>query len=321
MSLPGRVFNLPLFQFGPAGCFMDLWIFVTISAAFFQTLRFMLHKVLSVATLSTTGSTFARFAYAAPAAWVVVGLYVMATGSALPALTSSFWGYALTGALAQILATVCVVSLFRQRNFAVGITFKKTEVIQTALVGLIVLGEHISSGGWAAILIGLTGVLLLSETPGLSGNWMKRMATPSVALGLTSGLLFAFSAVGYRGASLQINDVDPLMRAGVTLVCVTTVQALSMTVWLRIREPGQIKAVWRARNKAALLGLASMAGSLSWFTAFTLQTAAYVQALGQVELVFSLLASVLFFKEKVTRRELAGIGFLTLSILALIVVL
>jgi drug/metabolite transporter (DMT)-like permease len=60
---------------------------------------------------------------------------------------------------------------------------------------------------------------------------------------------------------------------------------------------------------------------MGWFTAFTLQTAAYVQAVGQIELIFSLMASVLFFKEKVSARELTGIGFLALSILAFILVI
>ena len=44
-----------------------------------------------------------------------------------------------------------------------------------------------------------------------------------------------------------------------------------------------------------------MAGTMGWFTAFTLQKAAYVYALGQVELILSLAASVLFFRESVTR--------------------
>ena len=61
-----------------------------------------------------------------------------------------------------------------------------------------------------------------------------------------------------------------------------------------------------------------MAGSVSWFSAFTLQNAAYVQALGQVELVFSIAVSALFFRERITGRELAGIAVLGLSILALI---
>ncbi|CAN0218927.1 unnamed protein product, partial [Chrysoparadoxa australica] len=87
------------------------------------------------------------------------------------------------------------------------------------------------------------------------------------------------------------------------------------------RAPGQLTAVWDARGKAIWLGLTSMAGSLSWFTAFTLQTAAYVYALGQVELILSLAASVLFFREKVTARELAGIAVLTVSIVVLVLVL
>ncbi|MFZ5962921.1 EamA family transporter [Thalassococcus sp. BH17M4-6] len=298
---------------------MELWIIVSVAAAFFQTLRFMLHKLLSMGTLSTAGSTFARFAYAAPAAWLLIGGYLWLGDVPVPSLSWAFWAYGWSGALGQVLATLCVVALFRQRNFAVGITFKKTEVIQTALVGLVVLGEHVSLAGWGAIAIGLVGVLLLSDTPGLTGHWWQRIGNRAVALGLASGFFFAISAVGYRGASLEIGDPDPLVRAGVTLVCVTTSQTLAMALWLWLREPGQLSAVWGARRTAVWLGLTSMAGSLSWFTAFTLQTAAYVQALGQVELIFSLMASVFFFRERITRRELAGIGFLTLSILVLVV--
>lgn len=300
---------------------MDLWIAVTLSAAFFQTLRFMLHKVLSMGALSSTGSTFARFAYALPAALLFTAAYLSATGQGWPRLTLAFWLYVWIGALGQILATICVVALFRQRNFAVGITFKKTEVIQTAIVGFVLLGEAISPAGWGAILIGLVGVLLLSDTPDVDGSFLRRIANRAVALGLASGFFFAFSAVGYRAASLEISVDDPILRASVTLSCVVLSQCLAMAIWLRRFEPGQITAVWQARKVALWLGLTSMAGSLSWFTAFTLQTAAYVQALGQVELIFSLLASVLFFHERVTRRELAGIGFLALSILVLVAVL
>ena len=300
---------------------MDLWIAVTLCAAFFQTLRFMLHKVLSMGALTATGSTFARFAYAMPPALLVTAAYLVAMGQGWPDLPPAFWAYALVGGLGQILATICVVALFRQRNFAVGITFKKTEVLQTALLGVVVLGEMISPAGWGAILIGLAGVLLLSDTPSLGGSFLRRIASRAVALGLASGFFFAFSAVGYRAASLEIDGDDPLRRAAVTYVCVVLSQVAGMALWLRLREPGQISEVWRARRVAVWLGLTSMAGSLSWFTAFTLQTAAYVQALGQVELIFSLLASVLFFHERVTRRELAGIGFLALSILVLVAVL
>jgi drug/metabolite transporter (DMT)-like permease len=62
----------------------------------------------------------------------------------------------------------------------------------------------------------------------------------------------------------------------------------------------------------------SLVGSACWFTAFTLQTVAYVNALGQVEVVFALVASVLVFGERIGRREAQGVAVLTGSILLLV---
>jgi drug/metabolite transporter (DMT)-like permease len=300
---------------------MSLWIPVTIAAAFFQTLRFMLQKHLSRVDLSPAGATFARFFYSAPLVAVLLAVYLNATAQDLPTLSLAFWIYGAAGGAAQIFATVCVVMLFNQRNFAVGITFKKTEVIQTVLVGLVILGEGVSIWGFAAILIGLIGVLLLSDPPGGDGVWLRRVANRAAGIGLVSGVFFAISGVCYRGASLEIASADPLLRAGVTLSAVTAMQMVAMAVWLRLREAGEITAVWRVRKVAGWIGLTSMAGSMCWFTAFTLQTAAYVNALGQVELIFSLIASTLFFREAVSRREIFGIAILGISILMLILVI
>lgn len=297
---------------------MELWIVLSIAAAAFQTLRFTLQKQLSLGALSAGGATFARFAYSAPLVVLAVVAYLAWHGAALPPLSGPFWAYALTGALTQVLATWCVVALFSARNFAVGITFKKTEVILTALVGLIILGDRIGLAAWCAIVIGLIGVLILSDNAGLPGFSLRRIANRAAGLGLASGGFFAVSAVAYRGATLEIASDDPLLRAGVALAVVTTSQMVGMAVWLRWREAGQLAAVWRARRVAVWIGLTSMGGSLCWFTAFTLQAAALVFAVGQVEVIFSLLASVLVFRERTTPREMWGIALLTLSILLLV---
>jgi drug/metabolite transporter (DMT)-like permease len=281
----------------------------------------MLQKLLSASALSSAGATFARFFYSAPLVVVFLAAYLVLTETAFPATSLRYWIFALSGGLAQILATLCVVMLFKTRNFAVGITFKKTEVIQTALVGFVILGEAVSQAGFAVILIGLIGVLLLSEMPEMEGDWFRRIRNQASQLGVLSGFLFAISGVCYRGASLEIDSADPLLRAGVTLACVTSAQLIGMALWLRWFEPGQISAVWAARRSAAWIGLTSMVGSFCWFTAFTLQNVAYVNALGQIELIFSLIASVFFFKERITKKELAGLGFLTISILGLILVI
>ncbi|WP_170390343.1 DMT family transporter [Ruegeria arenilitoris] len=297
---------------------MSLWIPVTLAAATFQTVRFMLQKSLSSVKLSATGATFARFAYSMPL--VLLGLVgaMRLSGLALPALPPLFWLYAAVGGLSQILATICVVALFKQRNFAVGITFKKTEVIQTAIVGFVVLGDRVSTGAFGAILLGLLAVLLLSKTPGGSGAWWRHLTNRASQLGLGSGVLFAFSAVSYRGASLQLGDGEAWFRALVTLAVVVSIQFLSMALWLVWRDRAELRAVWDTRRTGIFVGLTSLGGSFCWFWAFSLQNAAYVKALGQVELIFSLMASVLVFRETVTRREIAGMVLLGLSILILV---
>lgn len=296
---------------------MELWIIVTLAAAFFQTLRFMLQKHLSGLSLSAAGATFARFLYSAPLVALGVGLYLTLTGAAFPTVPASFWPYAIAGGVSQILATVFVVMLFKSRNFAVGITFKKTEVIQTVFVGLVVLGEGVSPIGFAAILLGLIGVLVLSGAPeeafSLRGLWNR-----ATGLGLASGLFFAVSGVGYRGATLELTSDDPFLRAGVTLALVTAMQTVLMVLWLMARERGEIRRVVSAWRMAGLVGITSMLGSFCWFTAFTLQNAAYVNALGQVELLFSIMATVFVFRERISGREGFGIVLLTGSILTLV---
>jgi len=299
---------------------MSLWIPITIAAAFFQTLRFMLQKTLSTTRLSTAGATFSRFAYSAPFVAVILASYLIATGQDLPPLGAAFWGYALTGGLSQIIATMLVVALFKQRNFAVGITFKKTEVIQAVIFGLLILGEGVSLAGFGAILLGLIGVLSLSKTPGGTGRWWQGLTNRAAALGLGSGVLFAISGVTYRAASLELGSLEPLLRAGITLAAVTMSQMIAMGLWLALRDRAELRAVWAARRTAIWVGVFSMGGSFCWFIAFTLQTVAYVKALGQVELIFSMLASVLFFRERISARELIGIGLLGASILLLVLV-
>ena len=280
---------------------------VTILAALAQTARFGLQRQLKATRLSTAGATFARFVYSAPLVVLGVLIYAGITGQSLPDLSGRFWAFALAGGLAQILATMCVVALFAHRNFAVGITFKKTEVLMSVLVGLLILGEGVSGAGLAAILIGLAGVLLLSDPPEASARpWRKRIFNRAAGLGLASGLLFACSGVGYRGASLSLDGGDTFLRATLTLACVTTAQTVAMTLWLIWRERGEVGRVFANWRIAGLVGVTSMIGSTCWFIAFTLQTVAYVNALGQVELLFSLALSVLVFRETVSRRELQG---------------
>ena len=296
---------------------MSLWVFATLFAASVQACRFYLQRRLSLSGLSPAAATFARFVYAPVPIAAGIGAWLLASGGALPHVGDGFVGFALTGAVSQVLATICVVALFARRNFAVGIAFSKTAVLLTVVTGFVLLGEPVTPLALAAMGVGFAGVLLLSLPAGggLGGNPVNVAS----ALGLASGVFFSLSAVGYRGASLAIQSDAPLLRAAMTLCFVTLVQTAMLGAWLLWRDRAGLVAVFRGWRTSALVGATSLAGSMGWFTAYTLQTAAYVNAVGQVELVLSMLLSRFALGERQTARELAGIALVGVSVLGLIV--
>ena len=128
-----------------------------------------------------------------------------------------------------------------------------------------------------------------------------------VAIAAIGSIVLFLRGLGLRQADLA-RYLEIASYAGVT----------ALGAWLLWRDRGELRAVWAARRTAVFVGLFSMGGSFCWFLAFTLQNAAYVKALGQVELILSLMASTLFFRERISGREIAGIALLGLSILALV---
>ena len=49
-----------------------------------------------------------------------------------------------------------------------------------------------------------------------------------------------------------------------------------------------------------------MFASLCWFSAMTLNSAAIVRAVGQVELLFTLVTTIFWFKEKIRLSQVVG---------------
>lgn len=287
-----------------------LWIWITFAAAAVQTLRFMLQKKLASSGLSVGGATFSRFLFGAPIAACAAAVTLALTGP-VPMPSARFWAFALAGGAAQVAGTFLTVSLFKLRNFAVGIAFTKTETVQVALMSMLILGETVTGLGWIGIAVGLAGVLALSRTP--SG-----FSARATAYGVAAGGLLGLSAICYRGATLDLLPAGYFARAIVTLACVTAAQSVGMGLYLRLREPGELTRVLRGWQRTVWVGVTGIAGSAGWFTAFSLQNAAYVRALGQVEMVFTLLVSALVFRERLSGRERLGIALVVASLVLIV---
>jgi len=298
---------------------IEAWIPITIFAAFMQNLRSALQKNLK-SKLSDAGATYVRFLYAWPFAVMYCFAVVHIAGYQLPSANTQFLTYTLLGSIAQIVFTFLLIYLFSFRNFAVGTTFSKTEIAQVAVLGYLLLGDSLNMIAGIAIGISLIGVMAMSVAHSrLSASGLFSGLTDKATLiGLASGLSVGASVIFFRGAALSIESDSTVMRAAFTLATAVTMQTVIMGVYMLLREPRQLIAVFKHWRGALPVGIVGVLASIGWFTAFTLENAAYVRALGQIELVFTFIASIFFFREKSTPLELAGIGLIVAAILILV---
>ena len=298
---------------------MELWIPITIGAAFMQNLRSALQKHLK-AELSTVGATSSRFFYALPFAFLYLAGLKLGLGLELPRPNLVFAAYTVLGGISQILATALLVSLFSYRNFAVGTAYSKTETVQTAIIGILILGDPLGLAAGIAILISVVGVFAITlarSEEGIAGV-LAGLGGKAAWIGLASGALFGVAAVSYRAAALSLGGEGFLMQAAFTLASVLVLQSLAMMAYMRLREPGEMTRVLESWRLTGLVGLTGMLGSVGWFTAMTIQNAAYVRALGQIELVFTFAASYLVFHERANRAEVSGIVLIVVGIVVLL---
>lgn len=298
---------------------MPLWIPITIAAAFLQNLRSTWQKQLS-GELSATAATYVRFSFGLPIAVIyLLGLHMLG-GYALPSPNAMFLIYCVVGGITQIIGTFLLVALFAYRNFAVGTTYSKTETVQAALFGIIVLGDHPSLGAVAAILVSFVGVVAISMAKSnlTLGNFVRSLSEKPTLMGIGTGAGFGISAVCYRAASLSLEADGFLISASYTLVTVLLIQTVMMGLWLLWREPDQLVKTAKSWKVSLLVGIAGAMASMGWFTAMTIENAAYVRALGQIELVFTFASSHFLFKEKTERLELFGIALVIGGLLLLL---
>ena len=203
-----------------------LWVWLTLGAAFVQNVRSLLQRQLSAAgtgPLTILGATYVRFLYAVPFAWL--GAALLFADRPVPDAGPAFWLSSGLGGVAQIAGTAALLGSFRRRSFAVGTAFSKTEAMQTAAFGLVLLGDSLSWLAFAGILISLIGVVVMTvkKSPEDRVRWQG-----GVGLGLLAGAAFAAAAVCYRGAALSLPDGTILERAVATLAVALTVQTAAM---------------------------------------------------------------------------------------------
>ena len=299
-----------------------VWIIAAIFAAACQTARSAFQKNM-ITRLGDYGAAYIRFCYALPFTSLIWLVWINIPGNSIPTL--SFYSIILCflGSIFQILFTYVLMKVFSHKSFATGIAFSKTEVILIAFLEVIILNVFFSFPLMIGITLGVLSVLFLSyarkaksilETIKLLLNSVSSLGT---LIGLLSGLLLAASVVTFRMSIISIDG--PLLDRSLFISFIAIIfQTILVGLYLLLFKKDQLFAVIKFWRPSLPAGLCGTGATFGWFVAFGLTTAAEVRAVGQIELIFSILISIIFFREKIRKTELFGIILLGISILIII---
>jgi drug/metabolite transporter (DMT)-like permease len=291
-----------------------LWVFTTLIAAAAQTARNAMQSSLT-ARLGTIGATQVRFLYGFPFALAFLGVVTLVAGEGAPDPNARFLAFTAGGAVAQIFGTALLLAAMQLRSFSVATAFGKTEAVQVAIFGLLILGDVLTPLRAVAILIATAGVFLIAVKPG--ERWNAEALRPAL-YGVASGALYAIAAVGFRGGILALDDGAFFLRATTTLVWSLGIQAALLGVWMAAFDRENLMksfALWRQSLFAGFMGAFA---SQFWFLGFSLTSAANVRTLGLVEVLFAQAVSRRVFAEVASWRELAGMALVVAGVAVLL---
>ncbi len=271
-------------------------------AAFMQAWRNAFQKQLST-TVDVYGVTLARFIFALPLALIYIScLYHFQPVTDSVHFNLRFAIYVLIAALSQIAATALMVQLFKQKNYAIGVGLAKSEAVLAAIIAVLFLSDHLSLLGWFGVAVGGFAVFLMSK-----GRDFSDFSVQTLCIGIGSGLCFAITSLLVREASLELDNLPFIHRAAWVLLMVIGTQCFLLLMYLGIFRRATLWAMWQRIGLTFRVSLCSFLASLGWFSAMSMQSVPIVKTLGQVEIIFSMLISAYFFKEKLARAEHLGI--------------
>lgn len=289
------------------------WILFTLMAAFMQAWRNAFQKQLST-TVDVWGVTLARFIFGLPLAIIYIyALYHFSPTTQVVQFSPKYWFYIVVAGSSQILATALMVQLFKQKNYAIGVGLAKSEAILAAIIGVMFLSDHLSLYAWFGVLLGAIAVFLLSRGQQLTG-----FSPQTLIIGIGSGLCFAITSLLVREASLELTMLPNIHRASWVLLSVISFQCISMLIYLGLFSRQTLVAMWQRLGLTFKVSFCSFMASLGWFTAMSIMSVPIVKTLGQIEILFSLMISVFFFKEKLAKTEHWGLGLVVIAAILVI---
>ena len=288
-----------------------MWLIMAALSAFFAGLTAVLAKC-GIKKTDSDVATALRTVVVLIFAWIMV--FVVGSAGKLTTISAKSIVFLILSGLATGASWICYFKALSVGDVNKVVPVDKSSTVLTVLLAIILFGEteHLAVKLIGTVLLAI-GVFLMIEKKATEAKETKRTWLP-YAVG--SAVFAAMTSIlGKVGITDVESNLGTAIRTGVVLVM----------AWLIVITKGKRAELKNLDHKElvfiALSGIATGASWLCYYYAIQKGVVSVVVPIDKLSIIVSIAFSYFVFKEKLSRKALAGltliiVGTLTMAILA-----
>lgn len=286
-----------------------MWVVFAFGSAVFAGLTAILAKC-GIKRTDSTVATAIRTIVVLIFSWIMV--FIVGSQSELSGISGRSWTFLVLSGLATGASWLCYFKALQLGDVNKVVPIDKSSVILTILMAFIFLHEEISIAKAAGVVLVGTGTFLMIEKKDVAENdsrkksWIFYAAGSAVFASLTSIL-------GKIGISEVESNLGTAVRTVVVLIM----------AWVMVIVTGKMSAVKSIPKKELIfIGLSGLATGGSWlcyYKALQDGEASVVVPIDKLSIVVTVLFSYIVFKEKLSKKALAGLLMIVAGTLAMLI--
>lgn len=286
-----------------------MWVVFAFGSAVFAGLTAILAKC-GIKRTDSTVATAIRTIVVLIFSWIMV--FIVGSQSELSGISGRSWTFLVLSGLATGASWLCYFKALQLGEVNKVVPIDKSSVILTILMAFIFLHEEISIAKAVGVVLVGAGTFLMIEKKDVAENgsrkksWILYAAGSAVFASLTSIL-------GKIGISEVESNLGTAVRTVVVLIM----------AWVMVIVTGKMNTVKSIPKKELIfIGLSGLATGGSWlcyYKALQDGAASVVVPIDKLSIVVTVLFSYIVFKEKLSKKALAGLLMIVAGTLAMLI--
>lgn len=285
-----------------------MWILLAFGSAFFAGITAILAKCGIRKTDSTT-ATAVRTVIVLVFSWIMV--FVAGSQTTIGAVSKISWIFLILSGLSTGASWLCYFKALQLGDINKVVPIDKSSVILTIFLAFIFLHEEISAAKAIGVVLVAVGTFMMIEKKDVAENrtakknWILYAAGSAVFASLTSIL-----------GKIGIADVESNLGTAIRTVVVL------IMAWVMVIVTGKMNTVRSIPKKEMLFivlsGIATGGSWLCYYKALQDGPASVVVPIDKLSIVVTIVFSYIVFKERLSKKSLAGLVLIVVGTLAML---